>query len=172
MVHFLIKLFRKKVFRRQGAKPLARMYSRKHGKHGSKKPAVKTAPSWIRYKAKEVELLIAKLAKDGKTATQIGILLRDTYGIPNVFALCGKSISAILKEKKLTPEVPEDLVALFKKYSAIKKHLDTQKHDGTAARGLLITESKIGRLTKYYKRTGRIPETWKFDSDRMRFFAE
>ena len=151
---------------------MARMHSRKKGKHGSKKPAKKTAPSWIKYKAKEVELLISKLAKEGKTTSQIGILLRDTYGIPNVLALCSKSISAILKEKKLSTEVPEDLTALFKKYAAIRKHLEANKHDETAARGLTLTESKIGRLTKYYKRTGRIPETWKFDTERAGFFGE
>ena len=148
------------------------MHSRKRGKHGSKKPAKKTSPSWIRYKPKEAELLIAKLAKDGKTTSQIGILLRDVYGIPSALALCGKSVSAILKEKKLTQEVPEDLTALFKKFALIKKHLEANKHDQTAARGLLLTSSKIGRLTKYYKRTGRVPETWKFDTERAGFFAE
>ena len=151
---------------------MARMHSRKRGKHGSKRPAKKTAPSWIRYKAKEVELLIAKLAKEGKTTSQIGILLRDVYGIPSILALCGKSISAILKEKKLIPDMPEDLTALLKKYAEIKKHIEANKHDETAARGLLLTESKIGRLAKYYKRTGRIPETWKFDAERTGFFAE
>lgn len=148
------------------------MHSRKKGKHGSKKPAKKTAPSWIRYKPKEVEMLIAKLAKDGKSASQIGLLLRDAYGIPSVLALCGKPISAILTEKKLAQKVPDDLTALFKKYAAIGKHLESNKHDETAKRGLHLTESKIGRLVKYYKRTGRIPEAWKFDAERAGFFLE
>lgn len=151
---------------------MARMHSRKRGKHGSKKPAKKTAPSWIRYKAKEVELLIAKLAKEGKSTSQIGTLLRDTYGIPNVLALCGKSVSTILTEKKLMQEVPEDLTSLFKRYAGIKKHIVSNKNDETAARGLHLTESKIGRLVKYYKRTGRISEAWKFDPERTGFFAE
>ena len=151
---------------------MARMHSRKKGKHGSKKPSKKTAPSWIRYKGKEAELLIAKLAKDGKTASQIGMILRDVYGIPSVLALCGKSISAIHKDKKLLPEVPEDVTALFKRYAAIKKHIEANKHDETAIRGLHLAESKINRLMKYYKRTGRIPQAWKFDSDRMGFFTE
>jgi len=145
------------------------MHSRKRGKHGSKRPA---APSWILHDQKKVELLIAKLSKEGKSASQIGTLLRDTYGIPSVSALCGKSISAILKEKKLSPEMPDDLTALFRKYASVKKHIDTNKHDNTAGRGLQLTESKINRLVKYYKRTGRIPETWKFEADQMGFFAE
>ncbi|MBI3035759.1 30S ribosomal protein S15 [Candidatus Woesearchaeota archaeon] len=151
---------------------MARMHSRKKGKHGSKKPVKKTAPSWIRYKAKEAELLITKLAKEGRSTSQIGTLLRDVYGIPSVLALCGKSISAILKEKNLAQDTPEDLVALFKKYAAVRKHLESNRHDETAARGLLLTESKINRLTKYYKRAGRIPEEWKFDTERAGFFGE
>ena len=151
---------------------MARMHSRKRGKHGSKKPAKKSAPSWILYDAKKTELLIAKLAKEGRTNSQIGVILRDVYGIPSASALCGKSVSAIIKEKNLVPEVPEDLSALFRKYASIKKHLDTNKHDETAARGLHLAESKINRLVKYYKRVGRIPNTWKFEADRMGFFAE
>ena len=151
---------------------MARMHSRKKGKHGSKKPAKKTAPSWIRYKPKEVELLITKLAKEGKNTSQIGVILRDTYGIPSVYASCGKSISAILKEKKMAQEVPEDMISLFKKYAAITKHIEVNKHDETAARGMLLTESKINRLVKYYKRTGRLPESWKFDAERTGFFSE
>src|SRR3989338_3991241 len=151
---------------------MARMHSRKRGKHCSKKPAKKTSPSWIRYKAKEAELLIAKLAKEGKSNSQIGILLRDVYGIPSTLALCGKSISAILEEKKLSPEIPEDMTSLFRRYALIRKHIEANKHDETAARGLHLTESKIARLTKYYKRNGRVPETWKFDTETAGFFAE
>lgn len=151
---------------------MARMYSRKRGKHGSKKPAKKTNPSWIRYKPKEAELLISKIAKEGKPASQIGLLLRDTYGIPSVSTLCGKSMAAILKEKKIAPQVPEDLNSLLKRFVSIKKHMESNRHDETAHRGLLITESKIGKLTKYYKRTGAIPQGWKFDAKRSGFFAE
>lgn len=151
---------------------MARMHSRKRGKSGSKKPAKKVSPSWSRYGAKEVELLISKLAKEGKASSQIGMTLRDTYGIPSVLALCGKSISKILLEKKIVGEVPEDLAALFRKYAAILKHLDTNKHDETAHRGQILTESKINRLVKYYKRIGRLPQEWKFDVSRVGFYAE
>ena len=107
-----------------------------------KKPAKKVNPSWTRYKGKEVELLIGKLYKEGKPASQIGLLLRDTYGIPSVRTLCGKSIHAILEEKKMVAEIPEDLQAMFKKYALVKKHIVTNKKDQTAARGLNITASK------------------------------
>ena len=49
---------------------MARMYSRDKGKSGSTKPAKKTIPSWVRYKGKEVELLVKKLAKEGLTTAK------------------------------------------------------------------------------------------------------
>ena len=68
---------------------MARMYSRRKGKAGSKKPAKKQVPSWLRYKGKEVELLVVKLAKEGKNPSQIGLHLRDVYGIPDTKIVAG-----------------------------------------------------------------------------------
>ncbi len=151
---------------------MARMYSRKRGKSGSKKPVNKTVPAWVPYKAKEVEMMIAKLAKEGKTPSMIGLILRDTYGIPDVQILCGKSITAILEEKKLKQDMPEDLVALIKRLAALMKHLENNKNDQAANRGMIITNSKIKRLVKYYKRTGKLDANWKFDSEKAGFFLE
>lgn len=151
---------------------MARMYSRKRGKSGSKKPIKKTVPSWVLRNPKEVELLIAKLAKEGKSPSIIGLILRDTYGIPDVQVLCGKSITLILEEKKLMPEIPEDLNALIKRLAVLKKHLGNNKNDFAANRGMIITNSKIKRLVKYYKRTGKLGSKWKFDPDKVGFFLE
>ena len=151
---------------------MARKYSRKHGKSGSKKPVKKVVPIWLRYKPKEVELLIAKLAKEGKNTSEIGIILRDTYGIPDVKTLCKKKISQILKESNLTFEIPEDLLALIRRSVAIRKHMETNKKDETAKRGLVITESKIKLLTKHYKRTGKLASEWKFDPERAGFYTK
>ena len=151
---------------------MARMYSRKRGKSGSKKPVKKTVPAWVPYKAKEVESIISKLSKEGKTASIIGLILRDTYGIPDVQILCGKSLTAILGEKKLSPEIPEDLTALIKRLAALKKHIGNNKNDFAAQRGMIITNSKIKRLVKYYKRTGKLSSKWKFDPEKAGFFLE
>ena len=80
---------------------MARMHSRDKGKSGSTKPAEKVIPTWTRYKPDEVELLIGKLGKEGQTASQIGVFLRDTYGVPDVKLVCGKKISQILDQKEL-----------------------------------------------------------------------
>ncbi|HII29612.1 30S ribosomal protein S15 [Candidatus Woesearchaeota archaeon CG08_land_8_20_14_0_20_47_9] len=150
---------------------MARMHSGKKGKAGSKRPSVKSF-SWVRYKPREVELLIVKLAKEEKTPSMIGMTLRDTYGIPDVEAITHKRISAVLAEKKLLQEIPEDLMALIKKSIMIRKHLETNKKDMPAKRGLELTESKIRRLIKYFKRVKKLPEEWKYDPDRIRLMIK
>jgi small subunit ribosomal protein S15 len=151
---------------------MARMHSGKKGKAGSKAPFDKTKKSWVRYKAKEVEMLIVKLAKEGKTASQIGMVMRDTYGIPFVEQATSKRISKILDEKKLLPQIPEDLMALIKKSILIRKHLETNKRDVPAKRGLELTESKIRRLVKYFKASKRLPADWTYDPERIRLMTE
>ena len=44
---------------------MARMYSRKKGRSGSTRPAVKEA-KWVSHKPAEIEDIVAKLAKEGK----------------------------------------------------------------------------------------------------------
>ena len=151
---------------------MARMYSRKRGKSGSTKPSKKVVPTWIRYKANEVEHLVIKLAKEGQSASVIGLHLRDTYGIPDVKTITKKSISDILDEKKLLPKIPEDMMALIKRSVQIRKHLEENHLDNTAKRGLQITESKIGKLAKYYKRNDRIPQDWKYDPKKVSLLVE
>lgn len=148
------------------------MYSRNKGKAGSHKPSNPSTPSWVRYKEKEVELLITKLAKEGKSSSQIGTILRDTYGIPNAKLITKKKIMAILNEKKLSSEIPEDLLSLIRRSIAINKHIGVNKKDQTAKRGLILTESKIRSLIRYYKKSGKLASEWKYDPKRAGMFAE
>jgi len=150
---------------------MARMHSRKKGKSGSNKPSKKTIPSWVRYKPKELELLITKLAKEGNSPSQIGLHLRDTYGIPNIRMITKKRISAVLKGKNLLPEIPECLLVLVKRAVKLRKHIETNNKDNTATRGLILTESKIRRLVKYYKKTKRLPITWTYDPEKAKLLV-
>jgi len=133
------------------------MHSRTKGKSGSHKPSKKVKPVWLRYSEKEIEQIILKLAKQEKTASQIGIILRDSYGIPDVRIIINKKITQFLKENKLTHDIPEDLIALIKNEILISKHLELNKRDMAAKRGLLLTESKI------HKEAGKLPMDWKYD---------
>ncbi|MFW6450316.1 MAG: 30S ribosomal protein S15 [Nanoarchaeota archaeon] len=151
---------------------MARMHSRKRGVSGSNKPYRKSPPSWVRYKPKEIEMLVVKLAKEGKTASQIGIILRDSYGIPNVKDITGKKLHKILEEKKLSTEIPEDLMGVIKKNIKVRKHLEDNPTDKVAKRGLQLAESKIKRLVKYYKREGRLSADWRYDPEKVRLLIE
>lgn len=146
---------------------MARMYSRDHGKSGSTKPSKKVVPTWIRYKPKEIEMLIVKLAKAGNVPSLIGTILRDSYGIPDTKLITKKKITQILSERELLSAIPEDLMALIKKSITLKKHLDNNAQDKGALRGYQLTESKIRRLIKYYKQSKKLPTDWKYDPKRI-----
>ena len=147
------------------------MYSRKKGKSGSTKLAKRT-PSWAAYKGKDVEKLVIKYVKAGKNSSEIGMVLRDTYGIHNVKILTGKSVTAIIDENKLSKKLPEDLMNLIKRMIAVRMHMEKNKHDMTAKRGLQLTDSKIRRLVKYYKSTEKLNPDWKLDTERLKMYLE
>lgn len=141
---------------------MARIHARRRGKSGSKRPLIKKNPEWVPIGKDEVEKLIVKLARDGLTTARIGIVLRDNYAVPSVKLATGKSISQILRENGLTPEIPEDLATLMKKAINVDLHLAQNRKDFGAKRGLQLVESKIRRLIKYYKRIGALPENWTY----------
>jgi len=151
---------------------MAKMHSRKRGNAKSNRPLAAQTPTWIRYQTKELEMIIGKLAKEGKTASEIGLILRDSYGIPNTKLITGKRIQQLLGEKKLLPQIPEDLMALMKKSVMLRKHMEMNKQDQTAKRGLLLTESKIKRLVKYYKEVGKLAPLWKYDPASTKIYTE
>jgi len=150
---------------------MARMHSRKKGKSGSVKPVKEKSPAWMRYDMEEIEQLIIKLAKSGESQSKIGIILRDKYGIPNAKKALKKRIKTVLKEYNLSPEIPEDLMNLIKKEITLLKHLEKNKKDNSAKRGLQLTESKIKRLSKYYKKAKVLPEDWKYDKEKAKLMV-
>ena len=151
---------------------MARMHSRKKGKSGSTKPAKKDKKSWIRYSAKEIEQLVIKVAKQGHNPSMVGMVLRDSYGIPDVKALTKKKIMKILEENKIKYKLPEDLLNLIKKDIKLMKHFELNKKDMPVKRGLRLTESKIKRLVKYYKGVNKLPEDWKYERAKAKLLIE
>lgn len=151
---------------------MARMHARRKGKAGSTKPLKPKKPFWQSKKPRELELIIAKLAKEGNTASKIGLILRDSYGIPDVKVILNKSITQVLRDKKLIKEIPEDLMALIRKTINIRGHIEENPQDKASKRGLHLTNSKIKRLVKYYKSNGKLAEDWKFDPEKAKMFLE
>jgi small subunit ribosomal protein S15 len=150
---------------------MARMHSRKKGKSGSTIPS-KKIPTWALYKGKEVEKLVQKYGKLGKSSSEIGMILRDSYGINSVKALTAKKINGILIEQGITKTLPEDMLALIRKMIDIKTHVEKNKQDQTARRGLILTSSKIRRLIKYYKASKVIEKDWNLDMNRLKIYLE
>ncbi|MCX8178551.1 MAG: 30S ribosomal protein S15 [Candidatus Aenigmarchaeota archaeon] len=151
---------------------MARMHARKKGKSGSKKPPVKTAPRWVSYKKAEVEKLVVNLAKEGNRSAKIGLILRDKYGIPSVKQITGKSIKSIMKDSKVYPNYPEDLLDLLKKAVNLRNHLERHRKDYTSKRNLVNLESKIRRLGKYYIKTNVLPKDWSYDPERAKLVVQ
>jgi small subunit ribosomal protein S15 len=137
--------------------------NRKKGKSHSTRPVSKRPPVWSRYQTDEVETLVIKLAKEGRSPSNIGVFLRDQYGIPLTKPIVGKSITQILKEADLISPIPEDLEALLKQAARLHVHLEKNKGDVHNKRSLQITEARIRKLSKYYIRKKTLPSDWKYD---------
>jgi small subunit ribosomal protein S13e len=134
---------------------------------------------------------IIKLARTGLTPSQIGVTLRDSHGVPQVRFVTGNKILRILKAEGmirsrlplmvffahfsyivillfvflgLAPSIPEDLWFLVKKAVSVRKHLETNRKDKDSKFRLILIESRIHRLARYYKTKQQIPPTFKYDS--------
>lgn len=151
---------------------MARMHARKKGRSGSTTSSIKTPQKWIRYKKAEIEKIIIKLAKEGHSSAEIGMILRDQYGIPSSRLITGEKIAKIMKDNKLYPEIPEDLFNLLKKAVNLREHMTKNKKDSTSKRGLELLESKIRRLGKYYVKNKILPETWKYDYEKAKLLVQ
>jgi len=105
-----------------------------------------------------------KFAKKGMTPSQIGVLLRDSKGIPQVSAITGQKILRILKSSGVAPELPEDLYCLIKKAVNIRRHLEKNRKDKDSKYRLILVESRIHRLARYYKKKKQLQPNWRYTS--------
>ena len=63
------------------------------------------------------------------------------------------------------------MLNLIKRRINLTTHRESNKQDMTAKRGFQLTESKINRLVKYYKSTGKLPADWKFDRSKAKLLV-
>ena len=139
--------------------------ARMRGRSRSTRPVSKRPPDWIEYQPDEVKALIINLAREGKAPSEIGNILRDEHGIPLVKPIVGQGILQVLHEAGLAPRLPEDLYNLMVKAAQLRRHMERNPKDFNNKRGLQMTESRIYRLTRYYKREGIIPADWNYRSE-------
>jgi small subunit ribosomal protein S15 len=142
------------------------MHSDGRGESGSDKPVDKTSPDWVDYDEEEVVDLVVKLRRDGLEPSQIGLKLRDQYGIPSVKAVTDLKITDILEEEGLELDIPEDLQNLLDKAESIQDHIENgNQKDEQAQRRMELTEDKIRRVADYHREEGNIPEDWEYERE-------
>ncbi|MCW3987703.1 MAG: 30S ribosomal protein S15 [Candidatus Bathyarchaeota archaeon] len=134
------------------------------GKSHSRRPVSKRAPSWCRYSPEEAEAFVIQLAKEDYPPSQIGILLRDQYGIPLIKYLTGKSITEIMESAGVSLELPEDLQNLLQKAKRLQIHMARNKKDNVNKHSLELVTSKVRRLANYYRDRSVLPKDWKYTS--------
>ncbi len=143
---------------------MARLHAKRKGKSGSTRPFLKTNPEWVTMEKADIEETVVRLHQEGLTAAGIGIRLRDAYGVPNVRLATGKSVTQILVGKNIKPALPEDLASLIKRAASLQVHLQDHTKDLSNKRGLQLIESRIRRLSKYYKEEGVLPADWDYSA--------
>ena len=103
-------------------------------------------PTWIKMKEPELKKTIAELAEK-YSPSQIGLVLRDQYGIPTT-KVFGKKLKAYLKE--LGIEKNEDLENARKKVDNLKEHLKSNITDRSAKHKLQHAQSRLNITKKYF----------------------
>ena len=139
------------------------MHSKKHGKSKSRKPLAEEIGAPKEFDNKQIEDIIINYSKQGVSPSMIGQRLKTEHGIPYVKHYMGKRLTALLEEKGIKATIPADLMDLMKKAVNMNAHIAKNKQDKNNTIRLRRIESKIWRLTKYYIRTGSLPEGWRYD---------
>merc|ERR1712029_307457 len=94
----------------------------------------------------------------------IGVHLRDTHGVGKSHYLTGSKILRVLKSLGAAPELPEDLYFMIKKAVGMRKHLERNRKDRDGKFRLILIESRIHRLSRYYRQKGVLPPNFKYES--------
>jgi len=105
-----------------------------------------------RAKVEDIEKKIIDLAKKGNDPAQIGLLLREKYGLTKTKVL-GKKISQILKEKNI--EHNDDLAIINKKIEKLEQHYNKNKQDKRAKRELVKFIGLRRKLQRYNKKKNK-----------------
>lgn len=151
---------------------MARMHARRKGTSGTTRPLRQTPPTWSALNPREIEARVLELSKKGKSTSEIGVILRDQYAVPDVKLATGKKINTILEQNEMKSDIPEDLQNLIRTALRLNKHLEDNKKDLKNRRNLQLTEAKIWRLTKYYHKEKRLPAGWKYDLKQAKLMFE
>ncbi len=157
-----VKATSEKAEKAQENKAEEKKSSEKRARPKTGKKSTSQKPDWVEFGKKDIEEVVVNLANAGHTASEIGMVLRDQYGVPKTKQITGGTIEDILAEHKLLPDVPRDLLNLIKKSVVLQKHMVENHKDYTAKRGYILTVSKIRKLSAYYLTKGKLAKGWRY----------
>lgn len=118
----------------------------------------------MKLSAKDVSDKVCKYARKGFSPSAIGVLLRDQHGVGLISNVTNTKVLRILRRNGLGPTIPEDMYQLIKKAVSMRKHLEKNRKDKDSKYRLILCESRIHRLARYYKKSGAVPPNWKYES--------
>ena len=102
----------------------------------------------------------------------IGTILRDQHAVPDARLVTGERISETLMRNGIGGKYPEDMMNLMRQALRMIDHLNTNHKDLHNRRQLELTESRIRRLAKYYRGTGKLDSDWAYKRDQLRLMVE
>ena len=143
---------------------MGRMHSNGKGMADSALPYKRTPAAWVKTTKADLTEHVTKLAKKGLMPSQIGVILRDSHGVAQVKSVAGQKILRLLKQQGLAPALPEDLYHLIKKAVSVRKHLERNRNDKDSKFRLILVESRIHRIARYYKTARQLPPNWRYES--------
>jgi ribosomal protein S15P/S13E len=103
-------------------------------------------PLWLKMSEEDLKKVILELA-DKYPPAQIGIILRDQYGVPST-KVYGKKLNAYLKE--LGIETNPDLENAEKKLDRIKEHMKNNVTDKRSKHKMQKAQTRYNILKKYF----------------------
>ncbi len=91
---------------------MARMHSKRHGRSKSRKP-IESGLAAPEVDRAQVEEIIVGYAKQGMEPAMIGQKLKSEHNVPYIKHYMGRKLGDILIEKKLSGQMPPDLMDLM-----------------------------------------------------------
>lgn len=145
---------------------MARLHSKKKGKSARKRAKRSEKAEFVEVSEDEIKEVVRNLYQQGTSVAQIGIVLRDEYGVPDFHAQVGVKLMEYLRSENIYKSFPEDLLNLFRRVVTMNEHLKGNKKDIHNQVKLTHVQSKIRRLLKYYKKSGKVPKDWNYSVER------
>jgi small subunit ribosomal protein S15 len=105
-------------------------------------------PLWLKMSEEDLKKVIKELA-DKYQPAQIGIILRDQYGVPST-KVYGKKLKAYLKE--LGVDSNPDLENAQKKFDKITEHMKENVTDKRSKHKMQKAQTRLNILRKYFAR--------------------